>query len=172
MPSNKKHYETHSDTSKNSIKSLPTTNLQDRQQSNPTTLTIDSQILLNKQIEHGEHLAENQSVEKALEYFELLNILNPHNGRILNNIGVLKHASGDIKRSIEYLFLSLKHNPCSLDTAVNLIDLLLDTNEPNKALAIVIDFVSDRSNPFKQQMMEQIQGKFSPEQISKINQHL
>jgi len=138
----------------------------------PNATYPDSQILLTKQIEHGEQLTENQPVEKALEYFELLNILTPHNGRILNNIGVLKHASGDMNSAIEYLFLSLKHNPCSLDTATNLIDLLLDTNESNKALAVAIDFVSDRSNPFKQQMMEQIWDKFSPEQISKINQHL
>lgn len=137
-----------------------------------TQNNADFQQLLINQIQYGEQLIENHPIEKAMEYFELLDALNPGNARILNNIGVLKHTSGDINSAIEYLLLSLKYNPCSLDTAINLIDLLMDGNKPYEALTVATDFVSRVSNPHKQQMMELIRLRFDPKQISDINEFL
>lgn len=131
------------------------------------------QSLLHHQIEQGEQLAENQPLEKTLEYYEILDCLNPCNPRILNNLGVLKHASGDINAAVEYFSRSLRYNPYSMDTAIDLIDLLLVDNKTEKAMEVAIDFVSDQSNPYKHQMMEQLRLKtFDQEQISKINQYL
>jgi hypothetical protein len=51
--------------------------------------------------------------------------------------------------------------------------LLLVDNKTEKAMEVAIDFVSDQSNPYKHQMMEQLRLKtFDQEQISKINQYL
>lgn len=82
---------------------------------------------------HQKHLEGNLLAAKA-EYEEIL-LKEPNNAKVLNFLGVLNAQLGNIKKSIEYLHLSVMVNPADIYAINNLGSSLRSANRLQEAIS-------------------------------------
>jgi tetratricopeptide (TPR) repeat protein len=112
--------------------------------------------IIDQQIISGERLIEQNALEKAAQYFEVLNAWYPDNARIVNNYGVATYLLGNIQEAENIFLENLASHPENIDTAVNLVDLFLSRGLDDKALQIVMDYLSSAPTKSAKQEMEQM----------------
>ncbi len=91
-------------------------------------------------------------LQRALEFYERSQELDPNNAKVRNSLGMLYWQRGEAKKAIEDLVQALRINPNFLDAVLNLGDILTKIKENEKAEKLYSSYLS--MNPQNKDLFE------------------
>ena len=87
-----------------------------------------------EELKNGESLFLEGKIEESQEYFLDLLKKYPSNPNIINNIGAIYHAKGELNSAKECFLKSIEIDSVNLDARMNIINLMMEMNQKNEAI--------------------------------------